>query len=98
MALTVKQYAIRLWDVRKSVSQKLGTDITTADISTRANALSSDVVTAVILKLLVEKAVFTDAELNQASNAVINANFAQLQPSIPSSMDGAPVPDPDLGA
>jgi len=98
MALTVKQYALRLWGVRKTVTQKLGTDITTADIATRAEMLASDVVTAVVLKLLVEKGVFTDAELNAAANAVVNANFPQLQTVVPSSMDGFSVPDPDLGA
>lgn len=98
MSLTVKQYAIRLWDIRKSVSQKLGTDVTTADITSRASALASDVVTATILKLLVDAGVFTDAQLNTAANAIANASFPQLQPVVPSSMDGTPVPDPDLGA
>jgi hypothetical protein len=98
MALTVKQYALRLWGVRKSVTQKLGTDITTADITTRAEMLASDVVTAVVLKLLVDAGVFTDAQINAAANAVVNANFPQLAPVVASSMEGAPVPDPDLGA
>lgn len=95
---TVKQYAIRLWDIRKTVCQKLGSDITYADITTRAEALASDVVTATVLKVLVDNGVLTDAQLNQAANAIINATFPQLPPVVPSSMDGTPLPDPDLGA
>lgn len=95
---TVKQYTLRLWGIRKTVAQKLGTDICTADITTRAEALASDVVTATILKLLVDNGVLTDAQLNAAANAVIGTSFPQLQPVVVSSMDGASVPDPDLGA
>lgn len=99
MALTVKQYAVRLWDIRVAVSRQLGSDVSVADIATRAEAMSSDVVTAVILKLLVDKGVFTDAQLNTAAQAIIGATFPQLPIVVASSMDGAgDVPDPDLGA
>lgn len=94
---TVKQYAVSLWGIRKAVCRQLGSDITYADIATRAEALAGDVVLATVLKLLVDRGVITDAQLNAAAGAVIGASFPQLQPAVASSMDGAPVPDPDLG-
>lgn len=96
---TTKQYTLRLWGIRKTVARKLGTDICTADIATRAEALASDVVTATILKLLVDNGALTDAQLNTAADAVIGMNFPQLPPVVISSMDdGTTPPDPDLGA
>lgn len=95
---TVKQYALKLWDIRTTVSRQLGSDIATADAATRAEAMASDVVTATVLKLLVDKGVVTDAQLNAAAAAIMGAAFPQLPVVVASSMDGGPVPDPDLGA
>lgn len=96
---TVKQYAIQLWQTQKTVSQKLGADIASSDTTSRVVAVTSDVMLAGLIKILVDKGVITNQDLTAAYTAITNASFPQLGPVVPLSMgEGNPVPDPDLGA
>ncbi len=94
---TIKQYTMRLWGAQKVVTQKLGADITWGAVDVRAAALTSDVLLAGLIKILVDKGLITDQDLTTVYSAIANSNFPQLPVNAPSSMDGIPVPDPDLG-
>jgi len=93
---TLKTYAKQLWSVQRSVCEKLGVQIAWAPLDQRAAMLSSDVTTAMIIKLLTDKGVITDAELLALANQVKAADFPQLAVSVTANADGS-MPDPDLG-
>lgn len=93
---TLKVYARQLWGVQRAVCEKLGVQIAWAPLDQRAAVLSSDVTTAIILKLLTDKGVITDAELLVLANQVKAADIPQLSVTVNMNEDGT-VPDPDLG-
>lgn len=95
---TIKQYARNLWQVQRSVAQKLGVNIAWSQPDLRVVALSSDVCLATLIKVLTDKGVVTDPELQTAFNAVLNADFPKQTSSIPAPDENGDVPDPDLGA
>lgn len=94
---TLKVYAKQLWGVQRSVCEKLGVQIAWAPLDQRAAVLSSDVTTAIILKLLTDKGIITDAELLAMANQVKAADIPPLAISVSPNEDGT-MPDPDLGS
>lgn len=94
---TVKQYALQLWGAHKTIAQKLGMDVTTANTSTRVSALSEDVMLGTLIKVLVDKGLITNQDLTTAYNAVIAAQFPPLPSEVVVTSDSPPAPDPDLG-
>lgn len=95
---TVKQYAINLWHVHKTVIGKMGIGVEWGSVDARAPVLSTDVLLAMIVKILVDKGVVTDLELSTAATQLTNAAFPQLPSVVANSDDAQPLPDPDLGA
>lgn len=95
---TFKQYAMRLWSAHKSVSQKLGSDVSTAPLTDRVNAMTTDIIIAGLIKTLTDAGVITDAQLNTAYNAITNATLPSLPAVVTRTSDRPTVPDPDLGA
>jgi hypothetical protein len=94
---TLKAYARQLWGVQRAVCEKLGVQIAWAPVDQRAAVLSSDVTTAIILKLLTDKGIITDAELLALANQVKAADIPRLAITVNPDENGD-MPDPDLGA
>lgn len=95
---TVKQYAIRLWDVHKTISGKLGLSIEWGSSADRVPALTTDVMLAGLVKVLTDKGLLTDAELNAVFNSIASATFPPLPAVTPMPGDGVTAADPELGA
>lgn len=66
---TVAQYVTSMRQRQDVIARKLGSDIATADKQTRVVNLAILILLAVVIKLLVDKAVLTDAELTATLNA-----------------------------
>lgn len=94
---TIKQYALRLWRAHATVSRKLGVDVEWGALDKRVQTLSADVMLAGLVKVLTDKGLITDTELNQIYAQITNASFPALSVSIPAPQEGVTVPDPDLG-
>lgn len=95
---TFKQYALKIWDTHRAVSQKLGADISTAELTDRVNAVTTDVILAGLVKALTDAGVITDAQLNAAYNAIKAAPLPPLPAVVTPTSDNPAGPDPDLGA
>jgi hypothetical protein len=93
---TVKQYTLNLWRFQKTVCRKLGMDPSRGTDAEKAQIISGNVLTAVLIKILTDKGVMTDAELNAAYTAVAGADFPVLRTVLPEPGEGEP-DDPDLG-
>lgn len=94
---TIKQYTTNLWRVQKVVMRKLGLAVAWSGSEEKIRALGSDVLLATLLKILVDKGVMTDGELNAAYLAVANADFPVIKDqAFPALGEGEPA-DPDLG-
>lgn len=95
----LKSYATNLWKAQRVLCQKLGLQVASAPLSERALAVSGDILLGTLCKLLVDKGLVTDAELNSAFNTAASSPLPQLQTSVPMpTQDGDVVPDPDMGA
>lgn len=95
---TVKQYTANLWKAHKVVCRKLGMDVSWGDPGERVRVVSSDVMLAGLLKILVDKGVISDADLTAAYTAITNATFPVLPPvGYPNFAEGDVAADPDLG-
>lgn len=94
---TVKQYSLNLWKVQRTVMKKLGLDIAWAGPAEKVPAMASAVMLATLVKILTDKGVVTDAELNTAYTTVRDADFPIVWPAPPPMGEGEPE-DPDLGA
>lgn len=92
---TVKQYAINLWKTHRAVAQKLGMNMAVGGPEERIRALSSDVLLAGLVKILTDKGVVTDAELNAMYTSLANADYPRPG-TVPQDPDQQ-APDPDLG-
>lgn len=95
---TLKNYGRTLWDIQQTVCNKIGMDLRQASFETRCLVICIDAPLALLIKVLVDKGVFSDAELNGAVQAIRNMTFAPLStvpPPVLSTGDGTfPVPDP----
>jgi hypothetical protein len=94
---TLKVYARQLWQVQRSVCEKLGVQIAWAPLDQRAMMLSGDVTLAMLIKILTDKGVITDQELLTLADQVKAAVIPPLAISVSPDEDGA-MPDPDLGS
>lgn len=95
----LKVYATNLWKVQRAVCAKLGLQVASAPLSERALAVSGDILLGTLCKLLVDKGLVTDAELNAAFNATAAASIPQLAVTVPMpTQDGESAPDPEMGA
>lgn len=94
---TIKQYASQLWATHKTIAQKFGVDVASADRLTRSVALAEDVMLGTLVKILVDKGLITNADLTAAYTAVTNATFPQLPAEVNVTSDNPVAPDPDLG-
>lgn len=93
---SVKTYAIQLWRVHRVVSRKLGADISWGSIDSRVNAITTDLMIATLIKVLTDKGVVTDQELQAMFTAVASADLP-AQPNTVPPVDNGNVPDPDIG-
>lgn len=66
----VRVYLTRMREVQRLAGRKMGTDVAVADKATRVAVYSPLAVLAVIVKLLVDRAVITDADLAAAFAAM----------------------------
>lgn len=94
---TVKQYAISLWRAHRAVCRKLGADLSWGDPTERIRVIGSDVMLAGLIKVLTDKSLVTDQELNAVFTAITNADFPALGP-VSAPGPGQETPDPDLGS
>ena len=95
---TLKQYARQLWITQRSVCEKLGVKIAWSSLEQRVLVISSDVNLAMLVKILTDKGVITDAELQAVATQVRNADFPPLVHFPPPDDDEFVTPDPDLGS
>lgn len=94
---TVKQYSRNLWTVQKTIMRKLGLDVLWGGPEDKIRAMSGDVMLGTLIKLLTDKGVLTDAELNAAYTAVAAFDFPVIRDGpLPPLGEGDPA-DPDLG-
>lgn len=95
---TLKAYTRNLWRVHRTVTAKLGLNVTWGVPEQRVLVIADDLMLAGLVKLLVDKGLITDAELNAMYSAV-EALALPKQPAVVAapSEDEAPA-DPDLGA
>lgn len=94
---TVKQYTISLWRAHRAVCRKLGSDLSWGDPSERIRMIGSDVMLAGLIKVLTDKSLVTDQELNAVFTAITNTDFPALRP-VTAPEPGQETPDPDLGS
>lgn len=95
---TLKQYALKLWQVQRTVSARLGADIAVGSLDQRASMLSTDVTLAMLIKCLTDNGVITDTQLNATLAAAQTLTYPPLPPQVGQTSDQPVVPDPDLGA
>lgn len=93
---TVKQYALSLWRTHRAVCRKLGADLSWGDPAERIRMIGSDVMLAALIKVLTDKSLVTDQELNSVFTAITNADFPVIRP-VTAPEPGQETPDPDLG-
>jgi hypothetical protein len=76
---TLKTYARTLWDVQQTVGRALGFDLRRSSLEVRALVISVDAALSLILKILVDKGLLSDIELNAAVQQVRNMSFTPLE-------------------
>lgn len=84
MATTVKQYIQALRNRQNLIAKQFGSDITGADKPSRVANLALLVLLAVLIKVLVDKGVITDAELTAALDLARDDNWPD-EPSYPAN-------------
>lgn len=94
---TIKAYTKSLWNVQKTVARKFGVDIRWGNSDIRIAALTTDVCIAGIVKVLTDKGLITDAELQAVFTNIINADFPRQPLVVHAPGDDDVIPDPDLG-
>lgn len=92
---TLFAYARTLWDVQQTVSNKLGYDLRRGSFEIRATILAVDATLALLIKVLTDTEVITDAALNAAVQ-VVRALDIQPLPTSPPPVpeDGTVIPPP----
>lgn len=95
---TIKNYALQIWQVQRTVSEKLGYDLRQADLPFRALAVSTCVLMGCVLRILFLKNVATDPEMATVLGNARDADYPPL-PARPPVIDEENLnpPDPDLG-
>lgn len=93
---TVKAYALNLWRAHRTISRKLGLSVDYGSADVQVLVASSDVMLAGLVKVLTDKGLVTDAELNTVYTALANFTYPPLS-TTPAPEDGGTAPDIDLG-
>lgn len=89
---TIPQYVKIMRDTQWDIAKRLGADISATDQQTRIALLSNLSVQAVLIKLLVDKGIVTDAELLTAVNALRSSPWQPpREPPQPAPWDTTPV-------
>ncbi len=98
---SLKNYMRTLWDMQQTVCNALGMDLRRASFETRCLVISIDAPAALLIKILVDKKLLTDVELNAYVQAARSFPFTKLssdQPTIDADGDGfLPFPEPIQG-
>lgn len=94
---TVKQYSLNLWKVQKVIMSKLGLNVSWSGPEDKARAMTEDIMLGTLLKVLVDKGLVTDAELNAAYTTVATATFPPGVWAPPPPLGEGDPADPDLG-
>lgn len=84
MATTVKQYIQALRNRQNLIAKQFGCDITGGEKPTRVANLALLVLLAVLIKVLVDKGIITDAELSTALDLARDDNWPD-EPSAPTN-------------
>lgn len=94
---SLKVYGRTLWELQQTICNRVGFDLRRSSTETRGVVISVDATFALLIKALVDKGVFTDAELNAAVQSVRNTNFSPLgvPPVIDMDNTSAPLPVPE---
>lgn len=95
---TFKQYTLKIWQAHRTVSARLGADVSAGSLAERAAALSADAMVGILIKCLVDNAILTDVQLNATLAAAQAVTYPPLPPGVTRTSDQPVVPDPDLGA
>jgi len=95
---TLKNYMRTLWDMQQTVCNALGMDLRRASFENRCMVIAIDAPIALLIKILTDKGLVTDAELNGYVQAARNQPFTRMPVDTPMlSADGSntlPFPDP----
>lgn len=83
---TAKQYASQVYDGQLAIASKMGVTISAEGKPTRAVVKSSSIVMGVLMKLLVDKGLLTNAELSDAFA------FVQADEYLDEPVDAPPPP------
>lgn len=79
---TAKQYASQVFDVQRAIARKMGMTLAQESKGVRVLVKSTSIVIGVLMKLLVDKAVLTNAELTGAF-AFVNDDTYPDEPIVP---------------
>lgn len=89
---SIPQYLKVLRDLQDDVSRRFGVNLATSSKDTRVAALSGLSVQSILIKILVDKGVISNAELVSAINAVRSSPWAPPdEPVVPVLWDTTPV-------
>lgn len=77
---TIPQYVKQMRDAQWDIARKLGVDLSRADKTTRVLMLSNLVVTAVLVKTVVDQGLVTDAQLKATFSNLRQAAYADEPP------------------
>ena len=100
---TLKTYVQNLWATEKTIYGKLGGDagdLRIVPFSMRLVVLTMDVVLAVIVKVMVDKGLLTDAELKTAFDTAAGLDYPEQPEQAPrddADLNTSAV-DPNMGA
>lgn len=72
---TVKQYVTQAWEIQKAIALKMGVDVRGEPKGVRVMLQSTLVIICVLVKLLVDKGVFTNAEVTAAFDFVRDDDY-----------------------
>lgn len=99
-ASPVRVYAGMIWGAQKIIARKLGgVDLKRLSLSDRVVLITVDIVLGMILQVLVNANLLTDAVIQARVDAVSGATFQRLPDIVPPDDEDAGIvsPDPDLG-
>lgn len=87
---TVKNYMRTLWDTQQTVCNALGMDLRRASFDIRCLVIAMDAPIALLIKIMVDKGLFTDVELNGYVQAARNQPFLRMPVEDPVIPDAGP--------
>lgn len=98
---SLKNYMRTLWDMQQTVCNALGMDLRRSSFEIRCLVIAIDAPAALLIKILVDKKLLTDIELNGYVQAARSFPFTKMpteQPTVDADGDGLlPFPEPIQG-